>query len=90
VSFPAPEIEVKIHNSRGSGRGSAKTRQPQPGGPLWSLGPVIAHAAARGGGVYGISEFFLIRPSRTGFKLGYLRMNEKEIGEGIRRLGEIL
>jgi GntR family transcriptional regulator/MocR family aminotransferase len=51
---------------------------------------VIADAAARGVGIYGISEFFLMRPSRIGFMLGYLRMNEKEIGEGIRRLGEIL
>jgi len=50
----------------------------------------IAHAAARGVSIYGISKFFLTRPSRTGFMLGYSRMNEEEIREGIRRLGETL
>ncbi len=51
---------------------------------------MIAHAASRRVRVYGISQFFLTRSSRTGLMLGYSRMNEKEIREGIRLLGEIL
>jgi len=50
---------------------------------------IVAHAAARGVGVYGISHCFLTRPSRPGVILGYSRMNEKEIREGIRLLSEI-
>jgi DNA-binding transcriptional MocR family regulator len=51
---------------------------------------VIAPAASRGVGIYGICRFFLTRPSRTGLMLGYSRMHEKEIREGIRLLGETL
>ncbi|MGA2889178.1 MAG: PLP-dependent aminotransferase family protein [Terracidiphilus sp.] len=51
---------------------------------------VIARAASRGVGIYGISHCFLTKPSRIGFILGYSRMNEKEIREGIRLLGETL
>lgn len=50
---------------------------------------VIAQAASRGVGIYGISHCFLRRPSRTGFMLGYSSMNEREIREGIRLLSEI-
>lgn len=55
-----------------------------------SEGAVIARAASRGVGIYGISHCFLTRPSRTGLMLGYSRMNEKEIREGIRLLSETL
>jgi GntR family transcriptional regulator/MocR family aminotransferase len=51
---------------------------------------VIAQAALRGVGVYGISPYFLKKPSRTGIMLGYARMREAEIREGIRRLSEVL
>jgi GntR family transcriptional regulator/MocR family aminotransferase len=51
---------------------------------------IIAQAASRGVGIYGIARYFLTRPSRTGFMLGYSRMKEEAIREGIRRLGEIL
>jgi GntR family transcriptional regulator/MocR family aminotransferase len=51
---------------------------------------VVARAASRGVGICGISRYFLTRPSRTGLMLGYARMNEQGIKEGIRRLGEIL
>jgi GntR family transcriptional regulator/MocR family aminotransferase len=51
---------------------------------------VIAGAAARGVGVYGISAYFLKQPSRTGIMLGYSRMTETEIREGVRRLSEVL
>lgn len=50
---------------------------------------IIHRAASRGVGVYGISRYFLTRPSRMGLMLGYSRMKEEEIQEGIRRLGEI-
>jgi len=49
----------------------------------------IAHAAARGVGVYGISSYFLQKPRRTGIMLGYSRMREAEIREGIRRLSDV-
>jgi GntR family transcriptional regulator / MocR family aminotransferase len=51
---------------------------------------VIEKAASRGVGVYGISRYFLGRPSRAGLMLGYSRMNEEKIREGIRRLSEII
>jgi GntR family transcriptional regulator/MocR family aminotransferase len=51
---------------------------------------LIDQAASRKVRIYGLSRFFLARPERTGFMLGYSRMNEKEIREGIRLLGEIL
>jgi len=51
---------------------------------------LITSAAAAGVGVYGISPYFLRRPPRTGFLLGYSRMREREIREGIRRLSEVL
>ena len=51
---------------------------------------VIAQAASQGVGVYGISPYFLKKPPRTGIMLGYARMREAEIREGIRRFGEVL
>ncbi len=56
---------------------------------LISEDAVIKRAALRGVGVYGISGYFLTRPSRRGLMLGYSRMNEPQIREGIRRLSEI-
>jgi GntR family transcriptional regulator / MocR family aminotransferase len=51
---------------------------------------VISSAALRGVGAYGVSPYFLKRPPRTGILLGYARMREQEIREGIRRLGAIV
>jgi GntR family transcriptional regulator/MocR family aminotransferase len=51
---------------------------------------VTASAAAQGVRVYGISGYFLRKPSRTGILLGYSRMKETAIREGIRRLGKVL
>jgi GntR family transcriptional regulator / MocR family aminotransferase len=51
---------------------------------------VIHRAASRGVGIYGISPYFLERPRRSGFILGYSRMREAEIREGIRLLAEVL
>lgn len=51
---------------------------------------VIAKAAERGVGIYGISGYFLTRPARPGLMLGYSRMKEEEIREGIRRLSGVV
>jgi GntR family transcriptional regulator/MocR family aminotransferase len=51
---------------------------------------LIADAASRGIGIYGISHFSLTKSSRPGLMLGYSTMNEEEIREGVKLLGEIL
>lgn len=51
---------------------------------------VIAAAEKLGVRVYGIGGYYLRRPQRTGFVLGYSRMSEAQIREGIRRLAEVL
>jgi len=51
---------------------------------------VVAAAAQKGVGIYGIAHCFLRKPSRPGFLLGYARLTEREIREGIRLLGEVL
>lgn len=48
---------------------------------------LIARAAAQGVGVYGISPYFLGPPKRAAILLGYSRLREHEIREGVRRLG---
>jgi GntR family transcriptional regulator/MocR family aminotransferase len=50
---------------------------------------IIDRAAARGVGVYGISPYFLKSSPRAGIMLGYSRMSETAIREGIRRLGGV-
>lgn len=50
----------------------------------------IARAAERGVGIYGMTRYFLTKPSPSGFLLGYSRLTETEIREGIRRLGKVL
>jgi GntR family transcriptional regulator / MocR family aminotransferase len=51
---------------------------------------ILAEAAALGVGIYPISRYFMGRPSRSGFLLGYSNLTEAEIAEGIRRLAQIL
>jgi GntR family transcriptional regulator/MocR family aminotransferase len=51
---------------------------------------VIADAASRGVGVYGISPYFMKQRCRPGLLLGYSRMREAEIREGIRRLANVM
>lgn len=51
---------------------------------------VIEDAALRGVGVYPISPYFLLPPSRTAILLGYARMREADIRDGIRRLSAVL
>lgn len=50
---------------------------------------IVTAAESRGVGVYGISAYFLKKPSQTGILLGYSRMRETAIREGIRRLAEV-
>ena len=47
---------------------------------------IVARAASQGVRVYGISRYYLRRSSRTGIMVGYARMREPDISEGIRRL----
>lgn len=51
---------------------------------------VVTHAASRGVGIYGISHCYLKHPSPPAFLLGYARLNESEIREGIRLLAAVL
>jgi GntR family transcriptional regulator/MocR family aminotransferase len=51
---------------------------------------IIARAASLKVGIYGTSQFFLTGPARAGLMLGYSRMNEREIDEGICLLSGIL
>jgi GntR family transcriptional regulator / MocR family aminotransferase len=53
-------------------------------------GLVVSAAAEKGVGIYGIAHCYAGRPSRPGFLLGYARLTEREIREGIRLLGEVL
>ena len=62
---------------------------------VWPRGRVsekalIARAAARNVAVYGISGYFLEPARQVGLLLGYSRMKDAEIREGIRRLGEAI
>ena len=47
---------------------------------------LIEGAASHGVGVYGISPYYLKKPLRAGIMLGYSRMPQAQIQEGIRRL----
>ena len=62
---------------------------------LWPRGrhsedALVRKAAAHSVGIYGVAKYFLHRPSPPGMVLGYARLKEHEIREGIRRLGEAL
>jgi GntR family transcriptional regulator / MocR family aminotransferase len=51
---------------------------------------LVAAAAARGVGIYPISPYYLRNPARTGVLLGYSRVTESEIPEGVRRLARVI
>jgi GntR family transcriptional regulator/MocR family aminotransferase len=51
---------------------------------------VIARAASLGVAIYGISPYCLTHPPRKGLMLGYSRLKEADIREGVRRLSEVL
>jgi len=55
-----------------------------------SIEKEIRAAAARGVGIYGISAYYLRPPRQSGLLLGYSRLREREIREGIRRLAELV
>jgi DNA-binding transcriptional MocR family regulator len=50
----------------------------------------VAKAAKRDVTIYGIAPYFYGRKKRPGLMLGYSRMRESDIREGIKRLGEVL
>jgi len=70
----------------GSGAGAHVVLWPKKRTAEESL---IRDAASKGVGVYGISPYFMKKSRRTGIMLGYSRMNETAIAEGIRRLRDI-
>src|SRR5262249_52079786 len=51
---------------------------------------LVRNAAAKGVGVYGIAGYFASKPTRAGLMLGYSRLREMEIREGIRRLSGVI
>jgi GntR family transcriptional regulator/MocR family aminotransferase len=51
---------------------------------------IVAAAAERGVGVYPVSPYHLRKSPRPGLMLGYSRMRDADIREGVRRLAEIL
>jgi GntR family transcriptional regulator / MocR family aminotransferase len=51
---------------------------------------VVEAAAHYGVGISGMAHCWLGRPARAGFILGYARLTEPEIHEGIRLLGHVL
>jgi GntR family transcriptional regulator / MocR family aminotransferase len=51
---------------------------------------LIARAASLGVGVYGVSKYYLRARAKPGLLLGYSRMTDAEIREGIRRLSAAL
>jgi GntR family transcriptional regulator / MocR family aminotransferase len=59
--------------------------------PRWrcSEEAIVSKAASAGVRVYGISRYFLRTPSPAGLLLGYARLEEHAIKEGVRRLAAI-
>jgi len=51
---------------------------------------VIRRALEQGILVYGVGPYHVAKPLRPGLLLGYSRLREREIREGIRRLAEVL
>jgi GntR family transcriptional regulator/MocR family aminotransferase len=51
---------------------------------------IVAAAAARSVGVYPLERYRIRRTGRPGLMLGYQRMSESDIREGVRRLAEVL
>ena len=50
----------------------------------------ITRAALAGVGIYGIAGYYLRKPTQAGFVMGYANLTVTQIGEGIRRLSEVL
>lgn len=82
-------LQTHLHEKvevTGSGAGAHVVLWPRKHTAEESL---IAAASSKGVGIYGISAYFLKKPRRTGIMLGYSRMNEAAIAEGIRRLRDV-
>jgi GntR family transcriptional regulator/MocR family aminotransferase len=56
----------------------------------FSESALIERATSRDVGVYGISPYFMRRSSRKALVLGYSRLKEADIREGIRRLSQVI
>jgi GntR family transcriptional regulator/MocR family aminotransferase len=54
-----------------------------------SEGEIVAKAAKHEVTIYGIAPYYFARPQAAGLMLGYSRMKESEIREGIKRLAEV-
>jgi len=50
---------------------------------------IVAKAAKHEVTIYGIAPYYFARPQAAGLMLGYSRMKESEIREGIKRLAEV-
>jgi GntR family transcriptional regulator/MocR family aminotransferase len=55
-----------------------------------AVSDLVARAADRGVGIYPIAPYFLRPPRRAGLLLGYANLSERDIVEGVRRLGTLL
>ena len=51
---------------------------------------VVERARSLGVGIYGLSPYYIGRTERPGFMLGYSRLSEAQIEQGIRRLATVL
>jgi GntR family transcriptional regulator/MocR family aminotransferase len=51
---------------------------------------LVSRAASAGVRIYGLSRYFLREPTRPGLLLGYARLKDQAIREGIRQLSEVL
>ena len=51
---------------------------------------LVQAAAAKGVRVYGIGPYYLRQPRQAALMLGYSRLGERDIREGIRRLSQVL
>ncbi|HJU38278.1 MAG TPA: PLP-dependent aminotransferase family protein [Tahibacter sp.] len=71
----------------GEGAGAHVVLWPDAG---LSEDAIVSAALARGVGVYGIARYFHAAPSPPGLLLGYSRMREVDIREGVKRLGLVL
>jgi len=58
--------------------------------PMRRSADLVARAEQAGVGVYPVGPFYSKPPKRTGLLLGYTSLTEKEIAEGIRRLGSVV
>lgn len=58
--------------------------------PMRHSADLVERAERAGVGVYPVGPFYSGPPKRTGLLLGYTSLTEKEIAEGIRRLGSVV